>query len=75
MYLLILPKLPLPTKIIICCTSPSTDFYIFSAPVSMNFMTSNVSSKVDIKSVKTMPDITNNTLSKSLINDKIKGIL
>jgi len=43
------------------------------APVSMNFMTSNVSSKVDIKSVKTMPDITNNTLSKSLINDKIKG--
>jgi len=47
------------------------------APVSMNFMTSNVvnvnSKKVDIKSVKTMPDITNNTLSKSLINDKIKG--
>jgi len=44
------------------------------APVSMNFITSNVNSKKnDIKSVKTMPDITNSTLSKSLINDKFKG--
>ena len=40
----------------------------------MNFITSNVNSKKnDIKSVKTMPDITNSTLSKSLINDKFKG--
>merc|ERR1712029_1322800 len=44
------------------------------APVSMNFITTNVNSKKnDIKSVKTMPDITNSTLSKSLINDKFKG--